>query len=170
MWSRVEGYELRLGGMQPSFHPSGDRYAVTTYVAPPGGNDLLVVESASDKSTVVFHQDGRSVLGPQWSPRGDGIVRHRQVWRVLQRVPRSVPEGRRPRRRGQIAMVNVTDRLRELTSGPNNNGFVAVARWAPFRLPRSGRTAGSAGDERRHEGGHDLARLRQLSSGSPRGI
>src|SRR5439155_515326 len=64
----------RLDGVQPSFHPSGDRYAMTTYVPPPGSNNLLVVESDSDKSTVVFHQDGRSVLGPQWSARGDAII------------------------------------------------------------------------------------------------
>src|SRR5204862_6925349 len=26
MWSRLPAYDLRLGGMQPSFSPSGDRY------------------------------------------------------------------------------------------------------------------------------------------------
>ena len=32
------------------------------------------MDAATNTSTVVFHEDGRSVLGPQWSPGGDDIV------------------------------------------------------------------------------------------------
>jgi TolB protein len=130
MWSRLPGYDLTLGGMQPSFHPSGDRYTMTTYVPPPGGNNLLVVESGSDKSTVVFHQDGRSVLGPQWSPRGDVIVFgigkfgaffngfHDLFLKAADRVDGGA----------QIAMIAADGSgFRELTSGPNNNGFPSMA-------------------------------------------
>jgi Tol biopolymer transport system component len=130
MWSRLPDYELRIGGLQPSFHPSGDRYAMTTYVPPPGGNDLLVVDASTDKSTVIFHQDGRSVLGPQWSPRGDGIVFgigkfgaffngfHDLFLKAADRVDGGA----------QIAMVNADGSgFRELTSGPNNNGFPSLA-------------------------------------------
>jgi Tol biopolymer transport system component len=130
MWSRLPNYELRLGGLQPSFHPSGDRYAMTSFVASPGSNDLLVVESDSDRSTVVFHQDGRSILGPQWSPRGDRIVFgigtfgaffngfHDLFLKAADRVDGGA----------QIAMVNADGSgFRELTSGPNNNGFPSLA-------------------------------------------
>jgi Tol biopolymer transport system component len=126
MWSRLPNYELKLGGMQPSFHPSGERYAMTTYVPPPGGNNLLVVESGSGKSTIVFHQDGRSVLGPQWSADGDAIIFgigkfgaffngfHDLFLKAADRVDGGA----------QIAMVNADGSgFRELTTGPNNNGF-----------------------------------------------
>jgi Tol biopolymer transport system component len=130
MWSRLPNYELRLGGVQPSFHPSGERYAMTTYVPPPGSNNLLVVESGSSASTVVFHQDGRSVLGPQWSPRGDAIIFgigkfgaffngfHDLFLKAADRVDGGA----------QIAMINPDgSAFREMTSGPNNNGFPSLA-------------------------------------------
>jgi TolB protein len=130
MWSRLPGYDLTLGGMQPAFHPSGDRFAIANSVPPPGSNNLLVVESGSDKSTVIFHQDGRSVLGPQWSPRGDGIIFgigkfgaffngfHDLFLTAADRVDGGA----------QIAMVAADgSAFRELTSGPNNNGFPSMA-------------------------------------------
>ncbi|PYR45849.1 MAG: hypothetical protein DMF95_19655 [Acidobacteria bacterium] len=130
MWSRRPDFELRLGGVQPSFHPSGDRYAMTTYVPPPGSNNLLVVESDSDKSTVVFHQDGRSVLGPQWSARGDAIIFgigrfgaffngfHDLFLKPADRVDGGA----------QIAVIAPDGTgFREVTTGPNNNGFPSMA-------------------------------------------
>jgi TolB protein len=130
MWSRLPDYELRLAGVQPSFHPSGDRYAMTDYVPTPGSNSLLVVESGSDTPTVVFHQDGRSVLGPQWSPRGDAIVFgigrfgaffngfHDLFLKPADRVDGGA----------QIASIAPDGSgFRELTSGPNNNGFPSLA-------------------------------------------
>jgi len=130
MWSRLPGYDLTLGGMQPAFHPSGDRFAIANNVPPPGSNNLLVVESGSDKSTVIFHQDGRSVLGPQWSPRGDVIVFglgkfgaffngfHDLFLTAADRVDGGA----------QIAMIGADgSAFRELTSGPSNNGFPSMA-------------------------------------------
>jgi Tol biopolymer transport system component len=130
MWSRLPGYDLTLGGMQPAFHPSGDRFAIANNVPPPGSNNLLVVEAGSDKSTVIFHQDGRSVLGPQWSPRGDAIVFglgkfgaffngfHDLFLTAADRVDGGA----------QIAMVAADgSAFHELTSGPNNNGFPSMA-------------------------------------------
>jgi TolB protein len=130
MWSRLPDYELRLGGMQPSFHPSGDRYTMTDYVPTPGSNNLLVVESGSDKSTVVFHQDGRSVLGGQWSSRGDVIVfgigkfgAFFNGFHDLFLTPADRVDGG-----AQIAMIAPDgSKFRELTSGPNNNGFPSLA-------------------------------------------
>ena len=138
MWSRLPNYELRLGGMQPSFHPSGERYVMTNYVPPPGSNDLLVVESGSDKSKIIFHQDGRSVLGPQWSARGDAIIFgigtfgaffngfHELFLKPTDRVNGGA----------QIAMINADGSgFREMTSGPNNNAFPSLgARWTALRL------------------------------------
>src|SRR5438876_5436452 len=148
MWSRLPGYDLTLGGMQPAFHPPGDRFAIANSVPPPGSNNLLVVESGrlraegasafaeasaeagSDKPTVIFHQDGRSVLGPQWSPRGDVIVFglgkfgaffngfHDLFLTAADRVDGGA----------QIAMVAADgSAFHELTSGPNNNGFPSMA-------------------------------------------
>ncbi len=130
MWSRLPGYELRLGGGQPSFHPSGDRYAVTTYVPSPGSNNLLVVETGSDTQRVVFHQDGRSVLGAQWSVRGDTLIFgigkfgaffngfHDLFLKTSDRVDGGA----------QIAAINADgSNFRELTSGPSNNAFPSLA-------------------------------------------
>ena len=130
MWSRLADYELTLGGMQPSFHPSGDRYAMTNYVPTPGSNNLFVVESDSGTSTVVFHQDGRSVLGPQWSASGDAIIFgigkfgaffngfHDLFLKAADRVDGGA----------QIAMINPDGSgFREMTSGRNNNGFPSLA-------------------------------------------
>ena len=74
MWSRLPGYELRLGGMQPSFSPSGDPYAAADYVpSPVGGNTLSVVDGQQYRQPL-FHEKERSVLGPQWSVKGDLII------------------------------------------------------------------------------------------------
>ena len=92
MWSRLPSYDLRLGGMQPSFDPSGLRYASADYMPTPEGNHLFVVDAETQKATTIFHEATRSALGPQWSAEGRrDRVRHRSVRRVLQRVPQSVP-------------------------------------------------------------------------------
>ena len=74
MWSRLPSYELRLAGMQPSFDPGGTRYASADYVPTPGGNHLFVVDAETHKPTIIFHDPKRSVLGPQWSAKGDAIM------------------------------------------------------------------------------------------------
>jgi Tol biopolymer transport system component len=130
MWSRLPRYELQLGGMQPSFDPSGARYATADYVPTPGGNSLSVVDSATNKSTVVYHEDGRSVLGPQWSPGGDDIVFgvghfgaffngfHDLFLKKSDRVDGGA----------QVATIKADGSgFRELTTGPNNNGFPSMS-------------------------------------------
>jgi Tol biopolymer transport system component len=130
MWSRHPGYELRLGGMQPSFHPSGDRFAAATYVPTPGGNTLLVVDFATNKSTVVFHEDGRSVLGPQWSPKGDAIIfgvgHFGAFFNGFHDLFLSKPD--RVDGGAQVALINSDGSgFHELTTGPNNNGFPSMS-------------------------------------------
>ena len=61
--------------MQPSFSPSGDRYAAADYVpSPVGGNTLFIVDAATNTADAAFHEKERSVLGPQWSVKGDQII------------------------------------------------------------------------------------------------
>src|SRR5262249_32620768 len=74
MWTRLPSYDLRLGGMQPSFDPSGMRYASADFLHTPEGNHLFVVDADTQKVTTIFHEPTRSVLGPQWSAKGDAIV------------------------------------------------------------------------------------------------
>jgi Tol biopolymer transport system component len=130
MWSGVPGYDLRLGGMQPSFHPSGDRYAMATFVPAPGFNTLLIVDSATAKSTALFHEDGRSVLGPQWSPTGDTIIFGVGHFGAFFNGFHDLFLGRPDRVDGgaQVAIINADGSgFRQLTSGPNNNGFPSMS-------------------------------------------
>jgi TolB protein len=131
MFSRLPGYELRLAGaQQPSFNASGDRYAMTTYVPTPGANNLVVVETATNRSSVVFHQEGRSVLGALWSPRGDtimfGIGRFGAFFNGFHDLFLNKPD--RVDGGAQIAAIGADGSgFRELTSGPNNNGFPSIS-------------------------------------------
>jgi TolB protein len=145
-FSRLPDYELHLGGMQPSFDPAGARYARATYVPPPAGNNLEVVESSTNQATVVFHQDGRSVLGPQWSPDGRTIIfgfGHFGAFfngfhDLFLTRPDRVDGG------AQIALINADGSgFRELTAGPNNNGFPSMS---PDAAQFVYRTFGPQGD------------------------
>jgi TolB protein len=130
MWSRLPDYELALGGMQPSFDRSGERYAMSTFVPPPGSNQLIVVEAASNRTTVVFRPDGRSVLGPQWSARDNAIVFGLGTFGAFFNAfhDRFVTPGDRVNGGAQIAMVNADGSgFRELTTGAANNAFPSLA-------------------------------------------
>jgi Tol biopolymer transport system component len=125
MWSRTPAYELRLGGMQPSFAPDGTRYASADYVPTPDGNHLFVVDAETQKPTTIFHEPARSVLGPQWSPSGTivfGIGHFGAFFNGFH----DLFLGRADRVDGgaQIAQIRADGSgFRELTKGPNNNGF-----------------------------------------------
>jgi TolB protein len=131
MFSHLPAYELRLAGAQlPSFNASGDRYAMTTYAPTPGANNLIVVEPATNTSTVIFHQEGRSALGAQWSPRGDtitfGIGPFRAFFNGFHDLFLNKPD--RVDGGAQVAAINADgSNFRELTTGPNNNGFPSIA-------------------------------------------
>lgn len=129
-WSRLPSYELRMGGMQPSFDPSGTRYASADYTPTPEGNHLFVVDAETHKPTTIFHEATRSALGPQWSAKGDAIVFgvgpfaaffdgfHKLFLADADRVDGGA----------QIAIVKPDGTgMRELTKGPNNNGFPSLA-------------------------------------------
>lgn len=130
-FSRLPGYELSLTGMLPSFSPTGDRFVVL------GGNSqgylgtgIAIADTGSDKSEVIFQDPKRNVLGPQWSPDGATIMFgigdfnaffngfHGKFLKHEDRV-----EGG-----AQVALIHPDGSgFREVTTGPNNNGFPSMA-------------------------------------------
>ena len=147
MWSRLPAYDLRLGGMQPSFSPSGDRYAAADYVpSPVGGNTLSIVDAATNTARPLFHEKERSVLGPQWSVKGDQIIFGIGHFGAFFNGFHDLFLGKPDRVDGgaQIAMINVDGSgFRELTTGPNNNGFPSMSPDATHVVYR---TFGPAGE------------------------
>jgi Tol biopolymer transport system component len=147
MWSRLPAYDLRLGGMQPSFSPSGERYAAADYVpSPAGGNTLSIVDAATNIATPLFHEKERSVLGPQWSVKGDQIIFGIGHFGAFFNGFHDLFLGKADRVDGgaQIALINVDGSgFRELTTGPNNNGFPSMS---PDATRVVYRTFGPAGE------------------------
>jgi len=130
VWSRLPSYELRLSEVQPSFNRTGDRFVMANYVPTPDGNNLFVVDAASSKSTVLFHDPHLSVLGPQWSPSGDtimfGIGRFGLFFNGFHDLFLSKPD--RVDGGAQVAMINADGTgYRTATTGPNNNGFPSMS-------------------------------------------
>ncbi len=130
MWSRLATYDLRLGGMQPSFDPSGKRYASADFVPTPEGNHLFVVDAETQAMTTIFHEATRSALGPQWSAKGDAIVFGIGPFRAFFNGFHNLFLGPADRVDGgaQVATIKPDGTgFRELTKGPNNNGFPSLA-------------------------------------------
>jgi Tol biopolymer transport system component len=132
IWSRNPGYELTLTGILPSFSPAGDRFVMTGRTAPGSifGASIAVAATGSDKSEVIYEDKSRNVLGPQWSPSGDKIIFGIGAYNAffngfhgLFLKPEDRAEGG-----AQIAIVNPDGSgFREVTRGPNNNGFPSMA-------------------------------------------
>jgi TolB protein len=79
---------------------------------------------------VIYREDARNVLAPQWSPRGDavifGIGGYNAFFNGIQ--GRFLAPGDRAEGGAQIAIVKPDGSgFRELTSGPNNNGFPSLS-------------------------------------------
>ena len=132
-YSRNPSYELTMTGILPSFNPSGDRFVMTGRPSVPGrpfGSSIVVGASGSDKGDVIFKDEARNVLAPQWSPRGDAIIFGIGVFdaffngfntRFAQRSDRA--EGG-----AQIAMIRPDGSdFHELTSGADNSAFPSMA-------------------------------------------
>lgn len=131
-FSRLPGYELTLTGILPSFNPSGDRFVM---VARPtngvhGSGIAIAATGGSNTPEVIFRDPARNVLGPQWSPDGETIMFgigdfdaffngfHGKFLKHEDRV-----EGG-----AQIASIRPDGTgFREVTTGPNNNGFPSMA-------------------------------------------
>ncbi len=133
-WSRNPAFELTLTNQQPSFSTTGDRFATVGGAAaapqPPLGAGIVTSRMGTDTTTVIYQDAKRNVLGPQWSPSGDAIVFGIGTFNAffngfngLFLAPPDRAEGG-----AQVAMVRPDGSgFRELTSGPNNNGFPSMA-------------------------------------------
>ena len=125
-FSRLPQYALHFAAVQPSFNRNGDSFVMADYVPTPEGNHLLVVNAATNASRVLFHDKTLSVLGPQWTPRGDtilfGIGRFGLFFNSFHDLFLNKPD--RVDGGAQVATINADGTgYRELTTGPNNNGF-----------------------------------------------
>jgi TolB protein len=127
-FSRHPGYELTMTGILPSFSPSGDRF-VTTGRPVPGtvlGATIEIATTGTDRSTVIYQDKARNVLAPQWSPSGDTIIFGIGVFDAFFNGfhGQFLKPGDRAEGGAQIAIIKPDGSgYRELTTGPNNNGF-----------------------------------------------
>src|SRR5439155_12576610 len=130
-FSRNPNYALTLTGFLPSFSPEGNRFVMNSRPsANPLGASLLLAVAGDDRFEVIYHDDKRNVLAPQWSPRGDKIIFGIGIFNAffngfhgLFLKPEDRAEGG-----AQIAIVNPDGSgFHEVTEGPNNNGFPSMA-------------------------------------------
>ncbi len=130
-FSKNANYELTLTSGLPSFNPSGDRFVTIGGGGPNAlGSGIAVTPAGGDEATIIYQDKARNVLGPQWSPRGDAIIFSVGVFNAffngfhgLFLKPEDRAEGG-----AQIAMINADGTgYRELTTGPNNNGFPSMS-------------------------------------------
>ena len=131
-FSRNADYELTLTGQLPSFSPAGDRFVVGA--RPPAGATvgagIGIAATGTDKYDVIFQDKSRNVLGPQWSPSGDTIIfgiggfnAFFNGFKGLFLAPGDRAEGG-----AQVATIAPDGSgFREVTKGPNNNGFPSMA-------------------------------------------
>lgn len=131
-FSRNPAYELTLTGILPSFSPAGDRFVMVGRPKPGFvlGSSLAVAATGTDKSEVIYQDMSRNVLGPQWSPSGDTIIFGVGVYNAFFNGfnGRFLKPGERAEGGAQIAVIRPDGTgFREVTSGPNNNGFPSMA-------------------------------------------
>jgi Tol biopolymer transport system component len=131
-FSRLPGYELTLTGILPSFSPSGDRFVMTgrTPAGSALGSSVVIAATGSDASTVIYQNLQSNVLAPQWSPGGDTIIFGVGVFNAFFNGFKGQFHKPEDRAEGgaQIATIRPDGSgFREVTSGPNNNGFPSMA-------------------------------------------
>ena len=132
-FSRNPAYELTMTGLLPSFSPSGDRFVTTGRPPNPGrplGSSIVVAGSGTDKGEVIYRDDSRNVLAPQWSPRGDTIIFSVGIFDAFFNgfKSRFVKPGERVEGGAQIAVIHPDGSgFREITSGSDNSAFPSMA-------------------------------------------
>jgi Tol biopolymer transport system component len=139
-YSRLSGYQLVMTGILASFSPAGDRMVMTGRPPIPGrpfGSSIFVAAAGVDKGQVIYQDDSRNVLAPQWSPRGDRIIFSVGQFGAFfngfntrfsgydSRIQKPVD---RAEGGAQVAIINADGSgFREITSGPDNNAFPSMA-------------------------------------------
>ena len=112
-WTARSGFELTLTGdfLLPALDPTGKHAVAGTGLA-----DLVTADVESGRSRAIFHRDGQGILGAQWSRRGDAVVFGLGAF-----------FGGRDAG-AQVAIIQADGSgFRQLTSGPNDNGFPSMA-------------------------------------------
>jgi Tol biopolymer transport system component len=158
-FSRLPNYQLMMTGILASFSPAGDRMVMTGRPQVPGrplGSSIVVASSGTDKGQVIYQDDSRNVLAPQWSPQGDRIIfsvgtfsaffngfntrfngfNNRPIENPVDRADGGA----------QVAMINADGSgFREVTSGSDNSAFPSMAPDGVRVVYRSFATGGDAG-------------------------
>jgi Tol biopolymer transport system component len=131
-WSRSADYELTLTGQLPSFSPAGDRFVVTTRPVPGTvfGAGVGIAATGTDKVDVIYQDKARNVLAPQWSPSGDTIIFGIGGFNAFFNGFKGLflKPGDRAEGGAQVATIAPDGTgFRQVTEGPNNNGFPSMA-------------------------------------------
>jgi len=131
-FSRLPEYELTLTGHLISFNPAGDRFVTVAFPRWGGilGSGIALGSPGAATNKIIFSDPKRNVLGPQWSPDGATILFgigdfnaffngfHGKFHQPADRIDGGA----------QVAIINADGSgFRELTTGPNNNGFPSMA-------------------------------------------
>ncbi len=123
-FSRNPQYELTLTGILPSFNTAGDRSAGAL------GAALQISNTGTNKFDVVYQDPKRNVMAPSFSASGDKILFGVGVYNLFFNGFNGLVQSHEDRIEGgaQIATINPDGTgYREVTSGPNNNGFPSMA-------------------------------------------
>jgi Tol biopolymer transport system component len=131
-FSRLPAYELILTGILPSFSPAGDRFAMTGRPAPGAifGSSVAIAASGTTEAQVIYQDEHRNVLAPQWSPGGDTIMFGVGVFNGFFNgfFGQFLKSEDRLDSGAQVAMIHPDGTgFQEVTSGANNNGFPSMA-------------------------------------------
>ncbi len=130
MWSRNPKYDLTLTGILPAFDPSGEHFVCTTRPTGVLGASIAIAATGVDRFDLIYQDKTRNILAPQWSPDGRQIIFGIGVFDAFFNGFHGVflkPEDR-AEGGAQIAVVNRDGTgFREITTGPNNNGFPSMA-------------------------------------------
>ena len=149
-FSRLPGYQMFMTGILAAFSPAGDRVVMTGRPPIPGrplGSSIVVAASGTDQGQVIYRDDSRNVLAPQWSPRGDRIIFSVGMFGAFFNGfnSRILKPGDRAEGGAQVAIVNADGSgFREVTSGPDNSAFPSMA---PDGVRFVYRSFGTSGDD-----------------------